>query len=36
MNLGLLRAYQELRNEEDANLAIDIREEDRLQALSNI
>jgi hypothetical protein len=31
-----LRANQELQNEEDANLAIDTREEDKLQALSNI
>jgi hypothetical protein len=31
-----LRADHELQNEEDANLAIDTREEDRLQALSNI
>jgi hypothetical protein len=36
IKLGSLRADQEPQNEEDANLAIDTREEDRLQALSNI
>jgi hypothetical protein len=36
IKLGSLRADQEPRNEEDKNLAIDTREEDRLQALSNI
>jgi hypothetical protein len=36
IKLGSLRADQELKNEEDANLTIDMREEDKLQALSNI
>jgi hypothetical protein len=36
VKLGSLRAYQEPQTEEDENLAIDTREEDRLQPLSNI